>query len=113
MSSSTPISGTRSLGLGQWRIIGLVVLKQAARAVYPALSAQFILHACFNQDGSNPTYSLNAPGGYCSLIVRDPISGGVTATRTQYATPWAKPSMKIVTVGKFIPPHVATMPDLE
>ncbi|MBK6674102.1 MAG: TonB-dependent receptor [Proteobacteria bacterium] len=48
-------------------------------------SAQFILNACFNQDGSNPTYSLNDPGGYCSLIVRDPISGGVTATRTQYA----------------------------
>ncbi|HMA11041.1 MAG TPA: TonB-dependent receptor, partial [Steroidobacteraceae bacterium] len=48
-------------------------------------SSQFILNACFNQDGSNPTYSLSDPGGYCALIERDPISGGVTATRTQYA----------------------------
>lgn len=37
------IEAARSLGLGQWQIIRLVVLKQAARAVYPALSAQFIL----------------------------------------------------------------------
>jgi len=48
-------------------------------------SSQLVLNACFNQDGSNPTYSLNDPGGYCSLIERDPVSAGVTATRTQYA----------------------------
>ncbi|MFO1505220.1 MAG: TonB-dependent receptor [Steroidobacteraceae bacterium] len=48
-------------------------------------SSQLVLNACYNQDGSNPTYSLNDPGGYCALIERDPISGGVTATRTKYA----------------------------
>jgi outer membrane receptor protein involved in Fe transport len=57
-------------------------------------SSQFVLNACFNQDGtaganytdgSNPTYALNDPGGYCSLIERDPVTGGVSATRTQYA----------------------------
>jgi polar amino acid transport system permease protein len=37
------IEAARSLGLSQWQIIRLVVLKQAARAVYPSLSAQFIL----------------------------------------------------------------------
>jgi len=47
-------------------------------------SSQLILNACFNQDGSNPTYALNDPGGYCSLIERDAISGAVTATRTSY-----------------------------
>ena len=40
-------------------------------------SSQFVLNACFNQDGSagasygdgsNPTYSLSDPGGFCSLI---------------------------------------------
>jgi outer membrane receptor protein involved in Fe transport len=30
---------------------------------------------CFNVFGTNPTYSINDPGGYCNLIVRDPISG--------------------------------------
>ena len=48
-------------------------------------SAQFVLNACFNQDGTNPTYALNDPGGYCSLIVRDAISGAVTSTSTKYA----------------------------
>lgn len=37
------IEAARSLGLSQWQIIRLVILKQAARAVYPSLSAQFIL----------------------------------------------------------------------
>ncbi len=48
------------------------------------LSSQLILNSCFNQDGSNPTYALNDPSGNCAKIERDPISGGVTATRTQY-----------------------------
>ena len=31
---------------------------------------------CFNANGtSNPTYSLDDPGGFCSFIERDPISG--------------------------------------
>jgi len=37
------IEAARSLGLGQYRIIRHVVLAPAVRAVYPALSAQFIL----------------------------------------------------------------------
>jgi polar amino acid transport system permease protein len=37
------IEAARSLGLGQYRIIRHVVLTPAVRAVYPALSAQFIL----------------------------------------------------------------------
>ena len=30
---------------------------------------------CFNFFGTNPSYSIDDPGGYCDLIVRDPISG--------------------------------------
>lgn len=37
------IEAARSLGLRPYRIIRHVVLRQAARAIYPALSAQFIL----------------------------------------------------------------------
>ena len=49
------------------------------------LSGQNILNACFNVDGSNPTYSLNDPGGYCTLIVRDPVSGANTTINSVYA----------------------------
>jgi outer membrane receptor protein involved in Fe transport len=49
------------------------------------LSGQNILNACFNVDGSNPTYSLNDPGGYCKLIVRDPVSAIDTTISSQYA----------------------------
>ncbi len=37
------IEAARSLGLSPYLIMRLVILKQAARAVYPSLSAQFIL----------------------------------------------------------------------
>jgi len=37
------LEAARSLGLGSYRIIRHVVLRQAARAIYPSLSAQFIL----------------------------------------------------------------------
>ncbi len=49
------------------------------------LSGQNILNACFNVDGSNPTYSLNDPGGYCKLIVRDPVSAIDTTINSAYA----------------------------
>ena len=49
------------------------------------LSGQNILNACFNVDGTNPTYALNDPGGYCSLVVRDPVSGSVRTINSQYA----------------------------
>jgi hypothetical protein len=49
------------------------------------LSGQNIQNACFNVDGSNPTYSLNDPGGYCRLVVRDPSSAAITTVNSQYA----------------------------
>jgi outer membrane receptor protein involved in Fe transport len=40
---------------------------------------------CLNSNGlTNPTYSLNDPGGYCSLIHRDPLTGD----RMYVATPY-------------------------
>lgn len=36
----------------------------------------FVYEQCFNANGvSNPTYSLNDPGGYCSMIGRQPFTG--------------------------------------
>jgi len=41
---------------------------------------------CFNANGtSNPTYSINDPGGYCALIFRDPITGGRATTQSPYS----------------------------
>ena len=34
-----------------------------------------IVNSCFNVNGANPTYSLDDPGGYCSLIERNPVVG--------------------------------------
>jgi iron complex outermembrane recepter protein len=40
---------------------------------------------CFNADGaSNPSYSLSDPGGYCSLIHRDAVSGDRQSVNTPY-----------------------------
>lgn len=39
---------------------------------------------CFNADGSNPGYSLNDPGGYCSLIHRDAVSGDRQSVDTPF-----------------------------
>jgi iron complex outermembrane recepter protein len=47
-------------------------------------SSQSIINACFNGDGSNPTYSLNDPGGYCSLIERNPVTGSLLRIATPY-----------------------------
>jgi hypothetical protein len=47
-------------------------------------SAQAIINSCFNADGSNPTYSLNDAGGYCALIERDPVTGGLLRTSSRY-----------------------------
>jgi outer membrane receptor protein involved in Fe transport len=49
------------------------------------LSGQLILNACFNVDGTNPTYSLDDPAGYCKLIERDPVSGSVRTMYAKYA----------------------------
>ncbi len=37
-----------------------------------------VVNSCFNVNGANPDYSLNDPGDYCSLIVRDPSTGGIS-----------------------------------
>ncbi len=40
------------------------------------VSPVFVYQQCFNADGkSNPTYSLDDPGGYCRMINRHPITG--------------------------------------
>ncbi len=49
------------------------------------LSGQLILNACFNVDGTNPTYALNDPSDYCRLIERDPNSGAIRTVSAQYA----------------------------
>jgi iron complex outermembrane recepter protein len=49
------------------------------------LSGQNLLNACFNVDGSNPTYSLNDPTGSCKRIVRDPVSAIDTTINSAYA----------------------------
>ena len=49
------------------------------------LSGQLVLNACFNVDGTNPTYSLDDPSGYCKLIERDPVSGSVRTITAKYA----------------------------
>lgn len=48
------------------------------------VSGQLIVEACFNVNGSNPTYSLNDPTGYCKLIERDPASGGIRTINAIY-----------------------------
>jgi outer membrane receptor protein involved in Fe transport len=40
-------------------------------------TADTIYEQCFNANGaSNPTYSIDDPGGFCRMMVRDPVSGG-------------------------------------
>jgi iron complex outermembrane recepter protein len=40
------------------------------------ISSLFVYQQCFNADGqSNPTLSINDPGGYCALIERQPFTG--------------------------------------
>jgi iron complex outermembrane recepter protein len=40
-------------------------------------SADTIYEQCFNANGaSNPSYSIDDPGGFCRMMVRDPVSGG-------------------------------------
>ena len=49
------------------------------------LDATFVYGKCLNADGvSNPTYSLNDPGGYCGLIRRDPVSGQRSSVDAPY-----------------------------
>lgn len=48
-------------------------------------NGQTIYSRCFNADGrSNPTYSINDPGGFCQLIRRNEATGGVGRTEARY-----------------------------
>ncbi|MET0291316.1 MAG: TonB-dependent receptor [Steroidobacteraceae bacterium] len=45
-----------------------------------------IYENCFNANGtSNPNYQINDPGGYCSRIFRDPITGGRATVDSPYS----------------------------
>jgi iron complex outermembrane receptor protein len=48
------------------------------------LDATFVYSKCLNADGTNPTYSLNDPGGYCALIDRDPVNGQRSSVDAPY-----------------------------
>lgn len=49
------------------------------------LPSTTVYENCFNASGtSNPTYSLNDPGGFCGLIVRDPVTGGRATVQAPY-----------------------------
>lgn len=54
-------------------------------AISPLLSTT-VYEYCFNANGSsNPNYSVNDPGGYCSLIYRDPVTGGRATVDAPYS----------------------------
>ncbi|HEY8519246.1 MAG TPA: TonB-dependent receptor [Gammaproteobacteria bacterium] len=49
------------------------------------LDATFVYGKCLNADGvSNPTYSLDDPGGYCRLITRNPVNGQRSSVDAPY-----------------------------
>jgi iron complex outermembrane receptor protein len=41
------------------------------------LTTATIVNSCYNINGLNPTFSLDDPNGYCSLIERDPVDGAI------------------------------------
>jgi iron complex outermembrane receptor protein len=43
-----------------------------------------VVNSCFNVNGANPTYSLDDPNGFCSLIVRDPSTGGISSVYNRF-----------------------------
>jgi iron complex outermembrane recepter protein len=50
-----------------------------------ALPSTTVYENCFNVNGvSNPTYSLNDPGGFCALIKRDGVTGGRVSVDAPY-----------------------------
>ena len=44
-----------------------------------------IVNSCFNMNGLNPSFSLDDPNGFCSLIERDPGTGGIQRVYIEYA----------------------------
>ncbi len=47
-------------------------------------TAQSVVNACFNVDGSNPGLTLEDPGGFCQLIERNPVSGSIQRISALY-----------------------------
>jgi outer membrane receptor protein involved in Fe transport len=41
------------------------------------LATSTIVNSCYNINGLNPSFSLDDPNDYCSLIERDPVDGGI------------------------------------
>jgi outer membrane receptor protein involved in Fe transport len=53
--------------------------------VIATIDSTFVYSKCFNADGvSNPTYSLNDPGGYCDMIGRQPQTGERDTVQAPY-----------------------------
>jgi iron complex outermembrane receptor protein len=53
--------------------------------VIATIDSTFVYSMCFNANGvSNPTYSLNDPGGYCDMITRQPQTGERDMTQAPY-----------------------------
>jgi iron complex outermembrane recepter protein len=48
------------------------------------VSSTQIVNSCFNVNGVNPTFALNDPNGYCALIERSPLSGGIERIFNSY-----------------------------
>ena len=49
------------------------------------LATSTIVNSCYNINGLNPTFSLDDPNGYCSLIERDPVDGGIERVYLSFA----------------------------
>jgi iron complex outermembrane recepter protein len=53
--------------------------------VIATIDSTFVYSKCLNADGiSNPTYSLNDPGGYCNMIGRQPQTGERDTVQAPY-----------------------------
>jgi outer membrane receptor protein involved in Fe transport len=53
--------------------------------VIATIDSTFVYSKCLNADGaSNPTYSLNDPGGYCGMIGRQPQTGERDTVQAPY-----------------------------
>jgi iron complex outermembrane receptor protein len=53
--------------------------------VIATIDSTFVYSKCFNADGvSNPTYSLNDPGGFCDMIGRQPQTGERDTVQAPY-----------------------------
>jgi iron complex outermembrane receptor protein len=58
-----------------------------ARVTHPIelLQTSTIVNSCYNINGLNPSFSLNDPKGFCSLLERDPGTGAITRVYIEYA----------------------------